>query len=100
MGLGAGTVLSIERRATGMTGDVADRPILRTRWLGRIPYGEAWDLQRALWEGRVAGRSRDDYLLLVEHPPTYTLGRNGDRSNLLVSDERLTELGADMFFVD
>ncbi len=26
---------------------------LRVRWLGRLPYAEAWDLQKAFWEGRV-----------------------------------------------
>ena len=57
---------------------------LRTRWLGRLPYTEAWDLQRAIHEGKVVGRTRDDYLLLLEHPPVFTIGRNGDGSNLLV----------------
>jgi lipoic acid synthetase len=73
---------------------------LRTRWLGRISYDEARDLQRAFWEGRVAGRSHDDYLLLLEHPHTYTVGRHGDRSNMLVSDRRLQELDAELFFVE
>jgi len=76
------------------------KALLRTRWLGRVPYAEAWDLQRAFWEGRVEGRSGDDYLLLLEHPHTYTVGRNGDRSNMLVSDQRLAELAAELFFVD
>ena len=58
--------------------------ILRTRWLGRLPYTEAWDLQRAIHEGKVVGRTSDDYLLLLEHPPVFTIGRNGDGSNLLV----------------
>jgi lipoyl synthase len=57
---------------------------LRVRWLGRLPYTEAWDLQRAIHEGKVLGRTGDDYLLLVEHPPVFTIGRNGDASNLLV----------------
>ena len=48
--------------------------LLRTRWLGRLPYGEAWDLQRAFHEGRATGRTEDDYLLLLEHPPVFTLG--------------------------
>ncbi|MGZ8784804.1 MAG: lipoyl synthase [Acidimicrobiia bacterium] len=73
---------------------------MRVRWLGRVPYAEAWDLQRAFWEGRVGGRSCDDYMLLLEHPHTYTVGRNGDRSNMLVSDERLAGLSAQLFFVD
>ncbi len=77
----------------------ADRQ-LRIRWLGRLPYDEAWDLQRALWEGRVEGRSRDDYLLLLEHPPVYTVGRNGDGSNLLVSEEFLSVVGAEVYHID
>ncbi|MBT8250321.1 MAG: lipoyl synthase [Acidimicrobiia bacterium] len=60
--------------------------MLRVRWLGRLDYEEAWDLQRAFWEGRVEGRTSDDYLLLVEHPPTYTVGRNGDGSNILTEN--------------
>jgi lipoic acid synthetase len=75
-------------------------PPLRVRWLGRLPYLEAWDLQRAFWEGRVTGRTADDYLLLLEHPHTYTVGRNADESNLLIGPERLTELGAELHHVD
>ena len=41
---------------------------LRARWLGRLPYAEAWDLQRAIHDGRASGRTADDYLLLLEHP--------------------------------
>jgi len=65
------------------------RPLLRTRWLGRLPYVEAWDLQRAIHEGKVVGRTQDDYLLLLEHPPVFTIGRNGDTSNLLVDRNQL-----------
>ena len=72
----------------------------RVRWLGRLPYAEAWDLQRALWEGRVAGRSTDDYLLLLEHPPTYTVGRNGDGSNVLIDAAERTRRGIEMYDVD
>ena len=39
---------------------------------GASPTTEAWDLQRAIWEGRVDGRSHDDYLLLLEHPHVRT----------------------------
>jgi len=72
---------------------------LRARWLGRLPYEEAWDLQRALHQGRVEDRA-DDYLLLLEHPPTYTLGRNADGRNLLVSPEALAAFGAELHNVD
>ena len=73
---------------------------LRIRWLGRLPYREAWDLQRALHEGRVEGRTGDDYLLLLEHPPTYTIGRFGRGENLLVSRDELAALGAEVLQVD
>lgn len=73
---------------------------LRTRWLGRLPYAEAWDLQRALHEGRVTGRTADDYLLLVEHPPVFTIGRNGDQANLLADREAVAAAGAEVFDVD
>jgi lipoic acid synthetase len=74
--------------------------LLRARWLGRLPYDEAWDLQRAMHQGRVTGRTPDDYLLLLEHPPVYTVGRFGNPSNLLVSEEALAVLGAEFRRVD
>lgn len=78
----------------------SDKPLLRTRWLGRLPYAEAWDLQRALHEGRVQGRTQDDYLLLLEHPPVFTIGRNGDASNLLVTPQAVADRGAEVHHVD
>jgi len=65
---------------------------VRARWLGRVPYTEAWDLQRALAE-----RSDDDYLLLLEHGPVYTLGAHGDPSHVLVDP---ASVGADLVAVD
>ena len=79
---------------------VADPTLLRTRWLGRFTYEEAWDLQRAFWEGRHEGRAVSDYLLLQEHPHVYTAGRNANNANLLISDERLAEVGARRFDID
>ncbi|MBM3673737.1 MAG: lipoyl synthase [Actinobacteria bacterium] len=51
---------------------------LRVRWLGRLPYAEALDLQRALH-----ARTEDDYLLLLEHPHVYTLGKRADPAHVL-----------------
>jgi lipoic acid synthetase len=75
-------------------------PQLRTRWLGRLAYAEAWDLQRAFHEGKVEGRTADDYLLLLEHPLVFTIGRNGDASNLLASQHAVAAKGAEVFHVD
>ena len=74
--------------------------LLRSRWLGRLPYTEAWDLQRAFHEGRAQGRTADDYLLLVEHPPVFTIGRNGDASNLLADRATVAGAGAEVHHVD
>ena len=73
---------------------------VRARWLGRLPYAEAWDLQKAFWEGRVLDRAADDYLLLLEHPHTYTVGRNGDGSNLLIAESMLGDIDAEIHYVD
>ena len=74
--------------------------LLRSRWLGRMAYAEAWDLQKAIHEGRVEERTVDDYLLLLEHPPVYTIGRFSDGSNVLMSDHQAAALGAEVFRVD
>ena len=75
-------------------------PLLRTRWLGRLAYAEAWDLQRAFHEGKVEARTSDDYLILLEHPPVFTIGRNGDANNLLASQQVVAQRGAEVFHVD
>ena len=75
-------------------------PLLRVRWLGRLPYTEAWDLQRAFHEGKVLGRTPDDYLLLLEHPPVFTIGRNGSMANLLATQGAVVEAGAEIHHVD
>ncbi len=65
---------------------------MRVRWLGRVPYAEAWDLQRA-----IAARSDDDVLLLLEHPPTITLGAHADPSHVLADP---ADRGVEVFHVD
>lgn len=59
---------------------------------GRIDYMEAWAWQRALAARRSSGAIRDT-LLLIEHPPTYTLGRATKPGHLLVSEATLAEQG-------
>lgn len=62
------------------------------RDLGRIDYGEAFERQRALVERRKRAEIPDQFLI-VEHPPTITLGRNGHRENLLAREEVLERAG-------
>ncbi len=72
---------------------------LEVRELGRLPYGEAWDLQKSLAAQRKQGLIPDQFLL-VEHPHVLTLGRNGREQNVLVTRERLEQLGIDFFEID
>ncbi|HLZ44245.1 MAG TPA: lipoyl(octanoyl) transferase LipB [Gemmatimonadales bacterium] len=57
--------------------------MIEVREVGMIPYREALEWQRELAEDRIAGRLDHDVLLLLEHPPVVTLGRNSDAGNLL-----------------
>ena len=67
---------------------------------GLVPYAEAWEMQKGL----VQLRKRDevpDTLLLLEHPPVYTVGRAArDASNLGAGEEYLRTLGAEVFWSD
>jgi lipoyl(octanoyl) transferase len=58
--------------------------------LGLVPYLPACDWQRRLVQARKAG-AIPDVLLLCEHPHVITLGRNGQRENLRVSDRLLAQ---------
>ena len=62
------------------------------RDLGRIDYAEAFELQRALVDRRKRGEIPDQFLI-VEHPHTITLGRNGRMENLLAREEILERTG-------
>ena len=69
--------------------------ILNLLYLGRIGYAEGLDLQKQFVEARHAERIGNT-LLLLEHPPVLTLGRNSDRSNILASDELLARRGVEV----
>ncbi len=66
----------------------APRPPLLAVWLGRIPYDDAWQMQRRLLSARQEGRCPDT-LLLLEHPPVYTCGRRTSPDQLRVAAEAL-----------
>jgi lipoate-protein ligase B len=64
--------------------------------LGVIPYDEAWQLQKRLVAQRRAGEIPDT-LVLLEHPPTYTIGRSGSAAHVLVDPK---SRGIELFEVD
>ncbi len=76
------------------------RPPLRVVWCGTVPYQQAWDWQKRLAAARASGEIEEDLLLLLEHPPVYTMGRGGKPEHLLQGRSALTESGADFFEVD
>src|SRR5580698_41435 len=69
---------------------------LRIADLGRITYTEASSLQERLVAARKAN-AIDDVLLFCEHPHVITLGRNGNRSNLLASESVLRQKNVELY---
>jgi len=63
--------------------------------LGRVSYAEGLAIQERVVAARKAGEIGDT-LLLLEHPPVLTLGRNSKRENVLTSDEFLRSRGVEL----
>jgi len=72
---------------------------IRAAWLGRAEYRAAWDLQVQLVR-EVDEGTRGDTLLMLEHPPTYTIGSQKHPEHLLFSREELAERGIALFEID
>ncbi|MEI7626991.1 MAG: lipoyl(octanoyl) transferase LipB [Bacteroidota bacterium] len=81
--------------------------------LGSMRYKETWDYQESLLKDnadlkalfRKTGLTPDaiptnNYLLFVEHPPVYTLGKSGKEDHLLINEETLTKRGIDYFHIN
>jgi lipoate-protein ligase B len=75
------------------------RRCLEVRRLGRVGYADALDLQKQLESEVIECRDRD-YLLLLEHPPTFTLGRRSNNSGVLATADMLRRLGVDVFEIN
>lgn len=78
--------------------------------LGRKDYKETWDYQEHLFKAILdtkiknrredAGLETDNHFLFVEHPHVYTLGKSGDLSNLLLSEDELAKKGATFYKIN
>lgn len=68
---------------------------------GRMPYGTAWELQHEVG-ARVRAGLIPDTLIMVEHPPVYTVGRGarGSLDNLLWDDAKRASEGIELYQVD
>lgn len=71
--------------------------------LGIRNYKEAWDYQVQLHKKVLASKADGkpvNYLIFVEHPHVYTLGRSGKENNLLIGEPLLKKLGASFYHTD
>jgi lipoyl(octanoyl) transferase len=78
---------------------LAPSPVWVVSYPGRSPYRQMWDLQRRLWTQRHAGRIPDT-LLLLEHEPVVTLGKNARSAHLLLSEEGFRRRGVEVIATD
>lgn len=88
------------------THDTRNTPAFHVQHLGLTDYAAAWAYQERLFAASLARKAanRDrppaeqtsvlNYLLTVEHPPVYTLGKSGKESHLLLDDAGLARVGA------
>jgi lipoate-protein ligase B len=74
-------------------------PPLEAFWLGRVAYRDAASLMDAVASARTTG-ARADTLLLLEHDHVYTLGRRGQRSDILVAPVLLERRNVDVVETD
>ena len=68
-------------------------------WQGCVPYSRALDLQMQICQMKKGGFEKD-VLLLLEHPPTITMGRSGKLNHLLIKEEDLNARGIAFWNVD
>lgn len=78
--------------------------------IGTKDFKDTWDYQEELFKGILdtkiknrredAGLETKNYFLFVEHPHVYTLGKSGDVSNLLLSEEQLKAKGASFYKIN
>ncbi|MGH9382619.1 MAG: lipoyl(octanoyl) transferase LipB [Thermoanaerobaculia bacterium] len=68
------------------------RRTLHATWLGRVPYAEATALQERVRQALRAGEG-PERLLLLEHPPVYTLGRRGSAADIRMPEQWLAARG-------
>ena len=74
-------------------------PICQVVYAGVVEYLAAWEAQRAI-VNQVREGVLPNTLLLLEHPPVYTIGRRGSRDQVLLDDGQLIEHGVSLHEVD
>ena len=72
---------------------------MEVRRLGRVAYGDGLELQKVLEAEVIANRQRD-FLLLLEHPHTFTIGRRAKENGVLATADILRNLGVEVFEIN
>ena len=72
---------------------------LEAKYIPMIGYEQAWDLQKE-YVKEIGKEERVETLLLLQHPPTYTLGTDYHTENLLLDEEELSKKGISVFQID
>ncbi|MGM0880547.1 MAG: lipoyl(octanoyl) transferase LipB [Bacillota bacterium] len=72
---------------------------LDARYIGKLEYAEAWELQKA-YVKQIDQEERQETLLLLQHPPTYTIGSDRNPEHLLLNEAELEERGIALFQID
>ncbi len=85
-------------------------PVVRYENLGLIDYKEAWDYQEKLFRATVDQKIKvrngesdaptQNHILFCEHPHVFTLGKSGDKQNLLLNDQTLAENNATYYEIN
>jgi lipoyl(octanoyl) transferase len=73
--------------------------VLTAAWFGRVDYSDAWEWQRQLFMARL-DNVRGDSLMLLEHSPTYTLGRRARADDLVYDEAERRARGISLYEVD
>ena len=73
--------------------------MLTASWFGTVEYPAAWSWQRELFLARLEGE-RPDSVMLLEHPPTYTLGRRALQDDLVYNESDRAARGISLYEVD
>jgi lipoyl(octanoyl) transferase len=73
--------------------------LFEVRRLGRVAYARGLELQKTL-EAEVIANRTPDYLLLLEHPHVFTIGRRAKENGVLATAELLKNLGVEVFETD
>ncbi len=74
--------------------------MIAVQWLGTVEYLQALERQHILAAERAEDRNLTDVLLLLEHPPTYTMGKRGKMEHLLLRQDVLARMGFAFHTVD